>query len=60
MVTVPNYFGRSVQGEAKLLLEQAAASGAEGVNAVFERWRKRLRSRRFSSSAALIREDRHR
>ena len=50
--------GRSLQGEARLLLEQAA--GSEEVAAMLKGWKKRLSGRRFSDSAELIREDRER
>jgi plasmid stability protein len=50
--------GRSLQGEAKLLLEQSA--GSEQVAAMLERWKERFGKRRFRSSAAMIREDRRR
>ena len=52
--------GRSLQSEAKLLLEQAGGRGAAEIAAMFERWRKHFAGRRFSDSAALIREDRQR
>ena len=52
--------GRSLQSEAKLLLEQAAGRNATEIAAVFERWQKRFAGRRFSDSAALIHEDRQR
>jgi plasmid stability protein len=50
--------GRSLQSEAKLLLEQSA--GSEDVEAMLDRWKERFGKRRFSSSADLIREDRAR
>jgi plasmid stability protein len=50
--------GRSLQSEAKLLLEQSA--GSEDIRALFERWDEKLGKRRFSSSVGLIREDRAR
>ena len=52
--------GRSLQSEAKLLLERAAGAGAEEVAAMLAGWKKRFAGRRFSSSAGLIREDRGR
>ena len=51
---------RSLQNEAKLLLEQAAGTGKEDVAAMLDRWKKRFAGRRFSDSAKLIREDRDR
>jgi len=50
--------GRSLQSEAKLLLEQA--SGAEDVAAMIAAWRERLAGRAFEPTAELIREDRER
>ncbi len=50
--------GRSLQSEAKLLLERSA--GSEDVRAVLDRWKERFDKRRFKSSADLIREDRTR
>ena len=52
--------GRSLQGEAKLVLEQAAGMGAEEVAAMLDGWKSRFAGRRFADSAALIREDRER
>lgn len=50
--------GRSLQGEARQILEQAAQSG--DVHAIVDRWKKRLVGRQFDGSAALIRGDRSR
>jgi hypothetical protein len=50
--------GRSLQGEAKRILEHAA--GNENIVGLFERWDKQFAGRRFSSSAQIIREDRRR
>ena len=52
--------GRSLQGEAKLLLEQAAGAGPEEMAALLERWKERFSERRMVDSATLIREDRDR
>ena len=52
--------GRSLQGEAKQVLEQAAGAGGEEVAAMFERWNRRLAGRQFSSSVDMIRQDRER
>ena len=52
--------GRSLQGEAKLLLEQAAGIGAEEVAAMLDGWKQRFSGRKFSDSAGLIGEDRQR
>jgi len=52
--------GRSLQGEAKMVLEQAARQNAGDVAAIFARWDKYLAGKRFSSNAELIREDRER
>ncbi|OHB80298.1 MAG: hypothetical protein A2W31_14320 [Planctomycetes bacterium RBG_16_64_10] len=52
--------GRSLQSEAKILLEQAAGASGEELAALFGAWRKRFAGRRFCDSADLIREDRGR
>lgn len=52
--------GRSLQGEAKLVLEQAAGAGPEEVEAMLEGWRERFAGRQLSGSVALLREDRDR
>lgn len=49
---------RSLQGEAKYLLEQAA--GAEDIAGMLDRWRARFQGRSLESSSDLIREDRDR
>ena len=52
---------RSLQGEVKAILEEAAARMTMSeFRAAMERWQKRLKGRRFSDSAKLIREDRDR
>lgn len=50
--------GRSLQSEARLLLEQAA--GAENLSDVFDQLNRRFKGRRFGSAASLIRADRQR
>lgn len=50
--------GRSLQSEAKLILEQAA--GQADLAAILRQWRQRFLGRIFSDSAALIRQDRRR
>ena len=52
--------GRSLQGEARQLLEQAAGDGPEQITALLDDWKRRLAGRRFISSAKLLREDRRR
>jgi len=52
--------GRSLQSEAKLLLEQAAGAGNEEIAAMLDRWRQRFAGRSFSGATDLIREDRDR
>lgn len=52
--------GRSLQGEAKLLLEQAAGSQGEEVGRLFDKWSKKFAGRKFADSVGLIREDRKR
>jgi len=52
--------GRSLQGEAKLVLEQAAGITADEVAAMLDGWKDRFAGRPLSDSVALIREDRER
>jgi len=52
--------GRSLQSEAKLLLEQAAGASGEEVAAMLDGWKRRFAGRRLADSAKLIREDRDR
>ena len=52
--------GRSLQSEAKLLLEQAAGASGEEIAAMLEGWKGRFAGRRFTDSVDLIREDRQR
>ena len=52
--------GRSLQSEAKMLLEQAAGAAGEEVAAMFDGWKNRFSGRKFRDSADLIREDRGR
>ena len=52
---------RSLQGEAKLILEEAAHKMTmTEARAVAQKWQKRLAGRKFTDSADLIREDRDR
>jgi len=52
--------GRSLQNEAKLVLEQAAGGGGEEIATMLDRWKKRFAGRQFRRSEELIREDRDR
>jgi hypothetical protein len=52
--------GRSLQGEAKLLLEQAAGIGGDQVAEMFDSWKHRFDGRKFSDSTEMINEDRQR
>lgn len=52
--------GRSLQSEAKRVLEEAAGKSGAEVAALLERWRDLFARRRLSRSADLIREDRGR
>jgi plasmid stability protein len=52
--------GRSLQGEARLVLEQAGGTGAEEVGQMLEAWRRKFAGRTFAGSAGLIRQDRDR
>ena len=50
---------RSLQGEVKAILEEAAARATRAeAMAVIEKWQRRWGDRVFSDSAELIREDR--
>jgi plasmid stability protein len=52
---------RSLQGEAKLILEEAAQKMTiEEFKARAQKWRQRLAGRKFGDSAELIRKDRDR
>lgn len=52
--------GRSLQGEAKLLLERAAGANPEEIAEMLDGWKKKFAGRKLSSSVDLIREDRDR
>lgn len=52
--------GRSLQGEVKIILVEAAALTLREARAVSARWQKQFHGRAMSDSAALIREDRAR
>ena len=52
--------GRSLQREAKLLLEQAAAPDHRGVAALLEKWQQRFAGRKLARSRDIIRRDRAR
>jgi antitoxin FitA len=51
--------GRSLQGEARTVLENAAGQSVAEVLVTARQWRKKL-GRRFDDSAELIRKDRAR
>ena len=52
--------GRSLQGEAKLLLEEAAGISGDEVSTMLSTWRKRFAGRKLTKSVDLIRKDRSR
>ena len=52
--------GRSLQGEAKRLLEQASGADREEIASMLDSWKQRLAGRKLTSSADAIREDRDR
>ncbi|HUT01567.1 MAG TPA: hypothetical protein VM031_03870 [Phycisphaerae bacterium] len=52
--------GRSLQNEAKRLLEQAAGADTKEIASMLDRWKERLAGRKLSRSVDLIREDRDR
>ena len=51
---------RSVQSEARLLLEQGVGVSKEEVAQTLRRWRDHFAGRGFADSSELIREDRER
>ncbi len=51
---------RSLQGEVKLILQNAAKLSMEETLGAAENWQKRLAGGKFGDSTALIREDRDR
>ena len=54
-------YHRSLQGEAKLILEEAARRMTmEEARGIAEKWQKKLKGRVFSDSVSLLREDRNR
>lgn len=52
--------GRSLQGQVKVVLEEAASWSAGDVTALLAKWEGRFRGKRFGDSARSIRKDRER
>lgn len=52
--------GRSLQSEAKLMIERATAADREEINRMFDRWKARFKGQKLASSVELIREGRER
>jgi plasmid stability protein len=52
--------GRSLQSEAKLLLERAAGADAAEVAEILGKWKARFAGRKLTRSIDIIREDRSR
>ncbi len=52
--------GRSLESEARSILESASGFTAEEARQVVKGWQKRLAGRKFSDSVELLREDRRR
>jgi plasmid stability protein len=52
--------GRSLQGELKIVLEEAAGPASKRVEAILARWKPVFAGRKLDSTADLIREDRER
>ncbi len=50
--------GRSLQAEIREILKEATPYTMEEIRAMCDKWLKRLKGRKFSDSAELIREDR--
>ncbi len=49
--------GRSLQGEAKMLIEQGGGHGREEIAVVLDRWERRFAGRKMARSLALLREE---
>lgn len=52
--------GRSLQGQLKVVLEEAATLPVGEVSTLLEKWQRRLARRRLGDSAKIIRKDRGR
>lgn len=52
--------GRSLQGQVKVVLEEAATLPVSEVSTLLEKWQRRLAGRRLGDSAKIIRKDRGR
>lgn len=52
--------GRSLQGEAKLILTQAAGLSFREARELAHQWHQKLAGRQFPDSTDLVREDRQR
>jgi plasmid stability protein len=52
--------GRSLESEARSILESATAFNAEEARQIVKQWQERLSGRKFSDSVELLREDRGR
>ena len=52
--------GRSLQGEAKLILTQAAGLGFREARKLARQWHEKLGGRQLPDSTTLVREDRQR
>ncbi|HBO97821.1 MAG TPA: hypothetical protein DE315_01440 [Candidatus Omnitrophica bacterium] len=58
--TIAKQHGRSLQGEIKAILTEAAAFVATEAAAISRQWHEKLSGRDLTDSATLIREDRNR
>ncbi|MEX2121896.1 MAG: hypothetical protein WD847_20115 [Pirellulales bacterium] len=52
--------GRSLESEARSILESAAGFTAKQARRIVDDWQRRLAGRKFSDSVELLREDRSR
>ncbi len=52
--------GRSLQGEIKAILTEAVSYAVTKAAAVSGQWQERLKGRKLTDSAAMVREDRNR
>ena len=58
--TLAKQHGRSLQGQVKVVLEEAATLPVGEISTLLEEWQRRLGRRRLSDSAKIIRKDRDR
>jgi len=52
--------GRSLQGQVKIVLEEAVMLSVNEVSSVVKKWQRRFAGKRFKDSTKILREDRRR